>query len=221
MFPPHSSWRIGAPSSSAFRASTTTSSGSYSTIDELRGVAGELPGLGDDRDDRLTDVAHLADGERVVLHAPSRLGGDLEERVGQDRDLVARQRPVDAGQLERGADVHRLDPRMRVRRAHEVEVAHPVPLDVVEVDSLALDEAPVLLSRDALADEPLLESRGLLARGDAHADAFPAATTASTMFQYPVHRQMFPWSAILTSSSLGLGLSASSAVALISIPGVQ
>ena len=96
-----------------------------------------------------------------------------------------------------------------------------MPLDVVEEDPLALDEATVLLARDALADEPLLEGRGLLARGDAHADAFPAATTASTMFQYPVHRQMFPWSATLTSSSLGLGLSASSALALISIPGVQ
>ena len=50
---------------------------------------------------------------------------------------------------------------------------------------------------------------------------FPAATTASTMFQYPVQRQMLPWSATLTSSSLGLGFSASNAVALMSIPGVQ
>ena len=41
------------------------------------------------------------------------------------------------------------------------------------------------------------------------------------MFQYPVQRQMFPCSATFTSSSVGLGLSASSAVALISIPGVQ
>jgi len=41
------------------------------------------------------------------------------------------------------------------------------------------------------------------------------------MFQYPVQRQMFPWSATLTASSVGLGFSASSADALISIPGVQ
>ena len=48
-----------------------------------------------------------------------------------------------------------------------------------------------------------------------------ALDTASTMFQYPVQRQMFPCSATLISSSVGLGFSASSAVALISIPGVQ
>ena len=48
-----------------------------------------------------------------------------------------------------------------------------------------------------------------------------AATTASTMFQYPVQRQMLPWSATLISSSVGLGFSARRAVALISIPGVQ
>ena len=133
-------------------------------LDELGGVARELARLGDDRHDRLADVAHLADRERVVPDAPARLGGDLEERVGEDRDLVAGQRPVDAGERERGADVDRLDPRVRVRRAHEVEVAHPVPLDVVEEDALALDEPPVLLARDALPDEPLLEGRGLLAR---------------------------------------------------------
>ena len=151
--------------------------------DELGGVSGELARLGNDGRDGLADVAHLADRERVVLHASARLGGDLEERIGEDRDLVAGQRPVDAGQLECGADVDGLDPRVRVRRAHEVEVAHPVPLDVVEEDALPLDEPPVLLARDALPDEPLLEGRGLFRGGDAHAAPFPTATTASTMFQ--------------------------------------
>ena len=65
---------------------------------ELGRVARELARLGDDGDDRLADVAHLADRERVVLDAPAGLRGDLEERVGEDRDLVARQRAVDAGQ---------------------------------------------------------------------------------------------------------------------------
>ena len=65
-------------------------------LDELGGVAGELSRLGDDRDDRLADVAHLADGERVVLDVRARRARDLEERVGQRRDLFAGQRAVDA-----------------------------------------------------------------------------------------------------------------------------
>ena len=169
---------------------------------ELGRVACELARLGDHRDDGLAEVAHLADREGVVLDAGSRLGCDLEEGVGLQRDLVARQRPVDAGQLERSGDVDRRDARMGVRRAHEVQVAHPVALDVVEERPLALDEAPVLLARDALADEPLLEG-GAVGLDGGHAAPFPAATTASTMFQYPVQRQMLPWSAALTSSAVG------------------
>ena len=190
-------------------------------LDQLRRVAGELARLGDDRGDGLAEVAHLADRERVVPDLAAGVGGDLEERVGEDRDLVARQRAVDPRQRERGADVDRADARVRVRRAHEMQVAHPVPLDVVEEDALALDQAPVLLARDALADEPLLQGGRAGRLGRAHAAPFPAATTASTMFQYPVQRQMLPCSPTLTSSSEGDGLSARRAVALISIPGVQ
>ena len=152
-------------------------------LDELGGVARELARLGDDRDDGLADVAHLADRERVVPDLAARVGGDLEERVGEDRDLVAGQRPVHARLLERRADVDRDDARMRVRRAHEVDVAHPVPLDVVEEDALTLDEAAVLLARDALPDEPLLQGGRALGLDGGHAPPFPAATTASTMFQ--------------------------------------
>ena len=65
-------------------------------LDELRGVARELARLGDDRDDRLADVAHLADRERVVLDVAAGHRRDLEERIGERRDLFAGQRPVDA-----------------------------------------------------------------------------------------------------------------------------
>ena len=78
-------------------------------------------------------------------------GRQLEERVGQLGDLVRRQRPVDALERLGGGDVDRDDLRVRVRRADEVDVAHPVPLDVVGEDALALDEPAVLLARDALA----------------------------------------------------------------------
>ena len=72
-------------------------------LDELGRVARELARLGDDRGDGLADVAHLPDRERVVLDLTAGVGGDLEERIREDRDLVAGQRPVDALQLVRGA----------------------------------------------------------------------------------------------------------------------
>ena len=130
-------------------------------LDQIGGVARDLARGGDDGRDRLAHVPHLADRERVVLHVRARGSRELEERVGQDRDLVAGQRPVDAAELERLRDVDALDLRVRVRRAHEVEEAHPVPLEVVEEDALALDEAPVLLARDALA-RPAALGLGLL-----------------------------------------------------------
>ena len=120
-------------------------------LDELGGVARELARLGDDGDDRVADVADAADRERVVLDLVAGRRRELEERVGQRRDLVAGQRPVDAGQRQRRRDVDRDDQRVRVRRAHEVHVAHAVPLDVVDEHALALEEPPVLLARDALA----------------------------------------------------------------------
>ena len=155
-------------------------------LDELGRVARELARLGDDGDDRLADVAHLADRERVVLQVRARHRRDLEERIGQRRDLLAGQRPVDARRRLRLRDVDRGDVRVRVRRAHEVDEAHAVPLDVVDEDALALHEALVLLARDVLA-LPRLGGRldlGRLGRDrrrfSRHSDA---ALTASKMFQ--------------------------------------
>ena len=125
-------------------------------LDELGRVARELARLGDDRDDRLADVAHLADREREVLDVRARRARDLEERIGERRDLLAGQRPVDAVDRLGRRDVDARDVRVRVRAAHEVEVAHPVPLDVVDEDALALQEALVLLALDALAAPALL-----------------------------------------------------------------
>ena len=189
---------------------------------ELGGVARELARLGDDGDDRLADVAHLADGERVVLDVPAGRGGDLEERVGLQRDLVARQRPVHAGQLERRAHVDRGDARVRVRRAHEVDVAHPVPLDVVEELALPLDEPAVLLARHALADEALLERRGVGLDGghaapplpDGH-DRFDDVPVPGAAADVALERDL---DLVLGRAT---GCSSRSAVALISIPGVQ
>ena len=150
--------------------------------DELGGVAGQLARARADRGDRLAHEAGLADRERVVLDQVARRDRHLEERVRLDRDLVAGQRPEDAVERERGGDVDRDDLRVRVRRADEVDVARPVPAHVVEEDALALDEPPVLLARDRLADVALLQlDRGDVGVGRAHAPA-PVETIASTMF---------------------------------------
>ena len=101
-------------------------------LDELRCVARELARLGDDGDDRLADVAHLADRERVVLDVPARHRRDLKERIGERRDLFAGERAVDALHRLGLRDVDRGDVRVRVRRADEVDVAHAVALDVVD-----------------------------------------------------------------------------------------
>src|SRR5436305_661704 len=106
---------------------------------------------------------------------------------------------------------------MRVRGAHEMDVAHAVTLDVVDEDALALRQALVLLARHVLALplllwrldlDPLMRDRRRAANDD-------AALTASKMFQLPVQRQMLPSSARLICSSLGLACSRRSAVALI------
>ena len=149
-------------------------------LDQLGRVARELASRRADRRDRLAHVAHAPDRQRVVLDVPARLDGHLEERVRVDRDLVAGDRPVDAFELERLRDVDRDDLRVRVGRADEVDVAHPVPAHVVEEGALALDEAPVLLAWDRLPDEALLER--LAGLGDRRHAFPPAATTASTMF---------------------------------------
>jgi hypothetical protein len=160
-------------------------------LDELGGIAGEITRRSADRGDRLAHVANAPDRERVVLDVPARLDGHLEERIRVDRDLVAGDRSVHALELECLRDVDRDDLRVRVRRPHEVDVAHPVPAHVVEERALPLDEPLVLLARDRLPNETLLERLPGLSDDRRHLEP-PVATTASTMFTYPVQRQMFP-----------------------------
>ena len=182
---PHSSWRIGALGSSAARASTTGSSGSYSTIDELGRVTGALARVGHDRGDRLADVARLADGQRVVLDVGRRAAAAIWKN-GSVR--IATSSPVSVPYTpgSSSAALTSIDEIVAcgVRRAHEVEVAHALALDVVEEDALALDEPAVLRAghalpeRGALLQVPASVSIAVIARSPS-----PAATTASMMFQ--------------------------------------
>ncbi len=152
-------------------------------LDELGGVARELARRRDDRGDRIADEPCLADREGVVLEIAAWRGRDLEEGLGQDRDLVARERSDDTRRLEGRGHVDRDDPGVRVRRAHEVHEAHVVALHVVDEHALTLDEPAILLTRDARADDPA--DRGGVGGDGAHArvPAFAALCTASTMFQ--------------------------------------
>ena len=61
---------------------------------------------------------------------------------------------------------------MCVRRAHEVDKTHLVPLDVVEEDPFPLDEPLVLFARNVLPDEAGLR---LTILDDTWRDAVPAA----------------------------------------------
>src|SRR5262249_50348191 len=106
---------------------------------------------------------------------------DLEERIGESGYFLAGQRPVDAVDGLGGGDVDARDVRVRVRAAHEVEVAHPVPLDVVDEDALALEKALVLLAPDALAAPALLHLD--LLGSESRIGHFATDFTASTMFQ--------------------------------------
>jgi hypothetical protein len=161
-------------------------------LDELGRVAGRLACVRHDRSDGLADEARLPDGEAEVLQVRARGRRDLEERVGQQGDLVACERPVHTGVLERLRDVDRSDLGVGVRRANEVDVAHVVALDVVEEEALALDEPLVLLARDVLAgpaapglalldDDRLGGSDGRL--GHSPTSCPEAALMAVTMFQ--------------------------------------
>ncbi len=130
-------------------------------LDQLGRVARQLAARSADGGHGLAHVPHPPDRKRVVLDLGPGRDRELEERIGEDRDLVAGERPVDALELERLRDVDALDLRVRVRGAHEVDVAHPVPPDVVEEDALALHEPLVLLAGDAGA-EPAALGLGLL-----------------------------------------------------------
>src|SRR2546429_510446 len=85
-------------------------------IAELGGVACELARARDHSGDRIADVAHTADRERIVLDVRPRRRRELEEGIGEDRHLVARERPVHPVQLVRLRDVDGLDACVRVRR---------------------------------------------------------------------------------------------------------
>src|SRR5204863_6802801 len=113
-------------------------------------------------------------------------------------------RPVDALELERLGDVDRHDPRGRIRRADEMDVAHGVPPDVVDELTLALDEPLVLLARDALPDEALDGCLDTLQRGGTQGSPAGPLLLLSVMVvrSEPLGRQSRPSAACRRATEL-------------------
>ena len=167
--------------------------------------------------DRVARVAHLVDRQRLVLRRVGVLSRDPRTRqraVPLVNEVGTRPRADDVGVRERRTDIHVHYARVRVRASHNVQVNHPRGTKVVHPLGLPLEKLPVLLPRDRRSDHP----PDLDLDRSSH-DA--TASIASTMFWYPVQRQMLPSSACRISASLGAGFSASRLTAARTIPLVQ
>ena len=125
--------------------STTGSSGSYSTTIASSARAGLLRMLGGDDRDGLADVAHPVGREH-------RLVGELEPVDLLARHVGVREDRVHAGERERGCQVDRDDPRVRVRAAQRVPPEHPGRGEVARELELARHLRHGVVAQDALAD---------------------------------------------------------------------
>ena len=157
---------------------------------------------------RLAHVAHLADGQRVVLDLVAGRDRHLEERVGQDRDLVAGDRPVDA--VERRAPARRRSRRSsRARTASGRSGRSPCRAGGRRRRrGPGPGRAAILLARHGLAD-PAALARGRSTRRPGGAlvsvscgrlDRLDDVHVAGAAADVPLQRAAI-------SSSVGLGLS--------------
>ena len=170
-----------------------------------------------DHRDRVAGVPSLVDRHGLVFGSVRVLGRDPRAREGAlplVGEIRAGPRGDDAGVRERRRDVHLGDARVCVRAAHDAEIDHPVDTHVVHPLRLSLEELLVLFPLD----------RGADSRADLNFDRSShraTASIASTMFWYPVQRQMLPSSACRISASLGRGFSSSRLTAASTMPLVQ
>ena len=122
-------------------------------VDEFGGVGGCGRVAGDHGGDRVTNAAHLADGERRmrdlfrVRHYPA--ADEAAELVGE---LFAGVDGYHAVGGFRGGGVYPYDVGVRVGAPHQREVQHTHHLDVVDVGALAGYEPGVFTPLDARAE---------------------------------------------------------------------
>src|SRR5204863_1727320 len=136
----------------------------------LRGAPGLLRLLRGDERDRLAVVADAVTSEHGLV-------GELEAVGLRAGHVLVREHCVDAGHLQRLAEVDFEDPRVRVRAAQRMAPEHPGRGEVARVCELAGDLRDRIDALDALADTPELEP----ARCRAHARE-AANLTASKIF---------------------------------------
>jgi hypothetical protein len=121
-------------------------------LDEIARVLGHVPAHGDDENDRIADVTHVADcqwwrhRERLSEHRVVRLAEAAVE-------VAPCEHAHDAGQRLSGRGVNAQDHGSSDVAADECAVKHPREDDVVDVAAMAGEEAPVLLALDRLPDE--------------------------------------------------------------------
>ena len=117
-------------------------------LNKLEGVLRDVGVIGHHEGDLLPLKAHLVGCEHG-LGISGEGGHPGEALLGE---VITRDDRVHAGELQRGARVHTLDPRVGVRTAQDGRLQHLRQPDVVDVVSLAPDKAPILLARHPVAE---------------------------------------------------------------------
>lgn len=117
--------------------------------DQLGGVAGDVARFGDDKGDRVADMAHAAGGERRARRHDHRLDarhlGDARQRADAlGRQVGGGEDAADAGERARRRGIDRRDLRMAVRRAQHDAVELARRVDVLDEAAPAAQEARVL-----------------------------------------------------------------------------
>ena len=127
--------------------------------DQLDGVLGRVPALGDHGRDRFPNVAYLAERQARPLTLLEDGGWKDLGTEGQPhplqrtRHVLAREHTTHARQAERCARIDLADPGVRMRASHEGDVQRAGQADVVDVGRSAAKKARILYPPNGSADE--------------------------------------------------------------------
>ena len=123
-------------------------------VDQVAGVLGDVPVLGDNDRDRIADEAHgVRRQDRSGRPDDATADRRVERRVLEGREVLVREHGMDAGQRTGRGEVERDDPTVRDVAAHERRFQHARQRDVIDVATAPGEQAGVLLACHRLADE--------------------------------------------------------------------